>query len=66
MVNETVIEFGLSMMFEDLYADRERCYPPRQKADSFVSDTIKKAMLIKEYLHNEPIVKKMNQNFCNQ
>ena len=34
MVNETVIEFGLSMMFEDLYADRERCYPPRQKADS--------------------------------
>ena len=32
----------------------------------FVSDTIKKTMLIKEYLHNEPIVKKMNQNFCNQ
>lgn len=26
----------------------------------------KKTMLIKEYLHNEPIVKKMNQNFCNQ
>ena len=26
----------------------------------------KKTMLIKEYLQNEPIVKKMNQNFCNQ
>lgn len=26
----------------------------------------KKTMLVKEYLHNEPIVKKKNQNFCNQ
>ena len=64
MVNERVIEFGLSMMFEELYADRERCYPPRQKADSSYQ-TLEKTMLIKEYLHNEPIVQKRNQNFCN-
>lgn len=55
MVNEIVIEFGFSMMIEELYADRERCYPPRQKADSSYQ-TLQKNMLIKEYLHNEAIV----------
>ena len=53
------------MMFEELYADRERCYPPWQKADSSYQ-TLEKTMLIKEYLHNEPIVQKRNQNFGNQ
>ena len=65
MVNETVIEFGFSMMFEQLYADRERCYPPRQKADSSYQ-TLQITMLSKEYKHNGPTVKKSNQSFCNQ